>query len=88
MAEPIENGGWTPTYEWDMCKGGHPPQSVHENPDGRHECGRCGRQIDRTLCGCGTQGHEWLSRSFCPVMVHKDQMTVARAVRAAERDEG
>lgn len=84
-AERLANGGWTPTYEGDMCQGGHPPQSVHDDGTGVPECGRCGRAVDRTPCGCGEVGHEALSRSFCPTMIRLDHATIARRVYALER---
>lgn len=83
---PPPDGGWTPSYEGDMCIGGHPPQSVHTNPDGTEECGRCGRAIDRTVCGCDDPGHEYLSRSFCPIVMQRDKMTIARRQRAERRN--
>ena len=81
----IENGGWTPSGPWDHCAGGHPPQSVHEEPDGTHECGRCGRKVDKTPCGCGEPGHEALSRSFCPNRMREDKLAIRRAEWAKEQ---
>lgn len=61
-------GGWSPTYEGDMCKGGHPPQSVSDG-----ECGRCGRAIDLSRCLCGEESHRsGLSRSMCPNRMRLD----------------
>lgn len=62
-------GGWTPTYEGDPCKGGHPPQSVQDG-----KCGRCGRSVDPRRCLCGEESHRsGLSRSMCPTRMRFDQ---------------
>lgn len=83
-ARRLADGGWTPTYEGDMCSGGHPPQSI--GMEGNLPCcNRCGRLIDRTPCGCGEPGHEALSRSFCPTMIRLDHATIARRLYALER---
>lgn len=68
MTRPIF-GGWTPTYEGDMCQGGHPPQSITDN-----ECGRCGRKVDPAPCLCGDPTHRGqLSRSMCPTRMRFDK---------------
>ena len=72
-------GGWTPTWDGDLCKGGHPPQSIRTDGADGTICDRCGRQVDLTPCGCGAKGHEALSRSFCPNRVREDQTAVWRA---------
>lgn len=65
-------GGWTPTYEGDMCKGGHPgPQHLL---NGRPTCNRCGRHLDLRRCLCGEETHRsGLSRSFCSNRMRFDQ---------------
>ncbi len=67
MTRPIF-GGWTPTYEGDLCQGGH-PQSITD-----HECGRCGRKVDPFPCLCGDPDHRGqLSRSMCPTRMRFDK---------------
>lgn len=62
-------GGWTPTYENDLCKGGHPPQSVVSG-----KCRRCSRLVDERRCLCGDPAHRGgLSRSMCPTRMRFDQ---------------
>lgn len=74
MTEPPKPlfGGWTPTYDGDMCKGGHPPQSIKD-----YVCGRCGRTIDARRCLCGDPLHRGgLSRSMCGNRMRFDKRDV------------
>lgn len=85
----IAYGGWTRLPEdqarWDGCTGGH-PGGWYRDEHGDPHCPRCGRLLDLDVCGCGTAGHEHLSRSFCPVRMRDDQRAVARPAEIAERD--
>lgn len=67
-------GGWTKTYEGDLCQGGHP--GGHYEEEGWHRCHRCGRKLDLMRCSCGNEGHTEVSRSFCPVRVRMDQRDI------------
>lgn len=51
----IAGSTWT-SRGFDYCEGGHPGGA------GDRLCGRCGRCLDMTPCGCDYE----LSRSFCP----------------------
>jgi hypothetical protein len=85
MTTPPPLGGWTSTYEWDPCSGGHPgPRSVDD--EGVLRCNRCGRAIDLTPCGCGEPGHEGVSRSYCPVMSSRDRSEIRRRERRANKN--
>ncbi len=71
----IPYGGWTITegQEWDPCAGGHPGFSYTDEITGLPLCTRCGRLLDYSPCGCGTSGHEYVGRSYCPLRIRKDQ---------------
>lgn len=82
---PIPFGGWTDDPAEIYCSGGHPGGRYLDECD-RPRCPRCARLLDLSLCGCGTSGHEHLSRSFCPVRIADDQRAVHREPAITARD--